>query len=201
MFPMQSKILEIVPIHLQQYMQEVFEKYQINTVFRAVHFLSQVMHESGDFKYKEENLNYSEHGLLSTFPKYFDADSARTYARKPERIANKVYANRYGNGNEQSGDGWKYRGRGFIQCTFKDNYQALSNATETDFVNNPDTLKEDKYAILSAGWFWNMREINCIADKGLIDEVIRQVRKSVNGGYNGIREVTDKLNWICNRIQ
>jgi putative chitinase len=195
---MQDKILTIVPTNLRSHAQETFEKYQINTVFRAVHFLSQVMHESGDFKFKEENLNYSENGLLLTFPRYFNAETARTYARKPEQIANKIYANRMGNGNEESGDGWKYRGFGFIQITGKETQEKVMKDLG---LTEPAQLKEDRNAMLSAGWYWDIRKINLVADRGLTDDVIKDVTRKVNGGLIGVTDRTEKLNMICNKLQ
>jgi len=198
---MQEKILYLVPEKLRPHAQETFEKYSINTVNRSLHFLSQVMHESGDFKRKEENLNYSANGLVLTFRKYFDADLAKQYQNKPEKIANRVYANRMGNGDEASGDGWKYRGRGFIQLTGKDNYEALSRDLMGDFVNNPHFVAEDKYAMLSAGWFWNSRNLNSLADLGLTIDVIERITKKVNGGLNGLSARIEKLNALSAKIK
>lgn len=195
---MQDRILIVVPERLREYAKETFEKYSINTVFRACHFLSQVMHESGDFKFKEENLNYSEHGLLTTFPKYFDVETARTYARHPEKIANKVYSNRMGNGDEASGDGWRHRGFGFIQITGKDNQ---TKAIKDLGLTKPEDLKEDRNAMLSAGWFWNSRALNAIADNGLTIDVVEAVTKKVNGGKIGLNDRLEKLNALCAKIK
>ncbi len=125
---------------------ELFEKYKtkfndfgVDTFLRKSHFMGQIEFES-DLKPISENLNYSETALLNFFGKYFTAETAKLYARQPEQIANIVYANRMGNGDTASGDGWKYRGRGFIQLTGKNNYQLLSDYTGTDYVNNPDLL-------------------------------------------------------------
>ncbi|KAF0146735.1 MAG: putative chitinase [Ignavibacteria bacterium] len=198
MFSLQYKFINLTPKHLQEHFKETIEKYSINTVFRCAHFLSQIMHESGDFKFKEENLNYSENGLLLTFSKYFNKDNVKDYARKPEKIANRVYANRMGNGNEESGDGYNYRGRGFIQITGRSNYL---KAMQSLGLSNPDQLKEDRYAMLSAGWFWDSNRINLIADKGLTDDVIKEVTKKINGGYIGLTDRTEKLNEICEKVQ
>lgn len=198
---MQEQFIQLVPKHLQDHFKETIEKYSINTVFRCGHFLSEVMHESDDFKHKEENLNYSENGLLLTFPKYFNAETARTYARKPEQIANRIYANRMGNGNEQSGDGWRYKGRGFIQLTGKANYESLYLESDINFIQHPEKLAEDRFAMLSAGWYWDMRKINLVADRGFTDDVIKDVTRKINGGLIGITDRTEKLNMICNKLQ
>ena len=161
----------------------LFEKYKVNTILRIVHFMAQIEHES-HLKPISENLNYSKEGLLKIFPKYFNNETSSIYSRKPEKIANKVYANRMGNGDEKSGDGWKYRGRGFIQLTGKDNYKNLSKDAEIDFIKNPDLLLEEANAIIAALWFWNKNNINRFADK----DDIEGVTKVINGGYNGLED-------------
>src|SRR5574344_1094965 len=134
----------------------------INTKERVCMFLAQCGHESGGFTIYNENLNYSANGLRSVFKKYFSTyDLANQYARKPEKIANKVYANRIGNGSESSGDGWKYRGRGMIMITVKSNYQEFSKYSGIDVVNNPDLLSNDLVvSIKSAIWFWTKNKLN-----------------------------------------
>ena len=198
MFSLQYKFINLVPKHLQEHFKETIEKYSINTVFRCAHFLSQIMHESGDFKFKEENLNYSENGLLLTFSKYFNKDNVKDYARNPQKIANRVYSNRMGNGNEESGDGYNYRGRGFIQITGRSNYLKTIHSLG---LSEPEQLKEDRYPMLSAGWFWDSNRINLLADKGLTDDVIKEVTKKINGGYIGLADRTEKLNEICEKVQ
>lgn len=160
--------------------------YSINSPLRISHFLAQSSHESNDFKTLSENLNYSEQGLLRTFPKYFTQDQAKHYARKPEKIANRVYANRLGNGSEQSGDGWKYRGRGAIQVTGKNNYKNCSEYLFNDdiLLTNPEMLQEPKYAILSACWYWDINNLNKIADGNNIELLTRRI----NGGTNGLED-------------
>jgi putative chitinase len=155
----------------------------VNTPLRLAHFFAQIDHESG-LKPISENLNYSSIGLQTTFKKYFpDKQSAESYQRKPINIANKVYANRMGNGSEQSGDGWRYRGRGFIQITGKENYIKLSKKTGIDFVSNPDLLLEESNAMISALWFWNNNYLlNTWADK---DDILT-ITKKINGGTNGL---------------
>lgn len=171
---------------------ETVKKFNLNTKLRQAHFFSQLEHESGGFKFLEENLNYSADGLTKTFKKYFpEKYLALTYERKPEAIANRVYANRMGNGDEATRDGWKYRGRGFIQLTGKENYQKASEFFNIDFVNNPDKAKEIPFQI--GGWFWQSKNLNAIADKGTTDEVIKEVTKIINGGYNGLEDRINKF--------
>ncbi len=162
----------------------VLPKYNINTPLRKAYFLSQVAHESGGFKFVTENLNYSAKALYGVFRKYFPTlEAANSYARQPEKIANKVYANRMGNGSESSGDGWKYKGRGLIQLTGKSNYQSLSDATGQDFISNPNTVSNPEWALTSACWYWQKRNINKYADA----DDIHMVTKLINGGYNGLQ--------------
>jgi len=145
-------------------------------------FLAQVGHESGQLYHTEENLNYSTNRLRSVFPKYFNIDQAEEYARQPQRIANRVYANRMGNGDEASGDGWRYRGKGLIQITGKENHRRCGNALDLDLIAEPDLLIEPLNAALSAGWFWYSRGLSGIADD------IRAVTRVVNGGSNGLED-------------
>jgi putative chitinase len=160
----------------------VVKKYSINTRLRMCHFLAQVLHESACFKFKEENLNYSEQGLLKVFSKYFTPLQAKSYARKPEKIANRVYANRMGNGDEASGDGWKYRGRGYIQLTGKWNYASATIAIGIDFLNSPETAKSG--GLIVAGWFWNSKNLNKLADS---DNLIG-ITRVINGGLKGLED-------------
>ena len=165
--------------------EAVLDKYEINTPLRKAHFLAQVSHESGSFKYVKENLNYSANALYAVFRKYFPTlAAAELYARQPEKIANKVYANRMGNGDEASGEGWKYRGRGLIQLTGKDNYTSFSADTGQDFVGNPDLVTQPEWALSSACWFWKKRNINRFAD----EDDIHMVTKRINGGFNGLED-------------
>jgi len=154
---------------------------------QAAHFFGQCAHESGNFKVFSENLNYSADGLTKTFKKYFPTvASTAGYARKPEKIANKVYANRMGNGPESSGDGWKFRGRGPIQLTGKDNYTAFAAAVgRPDILTNPDVVAGE-LAFESALWFFRKNGLLAIADKGVTDAVITQITKRVNGGTHGL---------------
>lgn len=161
------------------HINSVCDRYAINTKNRIAAFLSQVAHESSRFSVLEENLNYKAQGLLNTFPKYFTADGAKFYERNPQMIANKVYANRMGNGNEESGDGWKYRGRGLIQITGKNNYRACGNALGILLISSPEMLIQPEYAALSAGWYWDTCNANKYADQNDIDGVSDVINRGV----------------------
>ena len=164
----------------------VMEKFQINTPLRLAHFLAQCGHESGGFKAVNENLNYGAKGLMGIFKKYFPTEAkAKEYERKPEKIANLVYGGRMGNGPEASGDGFKYRGRGYIQLTGKDNYAAFDKVVAENIIETPD-LVATKYPLLSAAWFWNSRGLNALADKGATDAEVTAITKKVNGGTIGL---------------
>jgi putative chitinase len=165
----------------------VMEKFQINTSLRLAHFLSQCSHESGGFKATQENLNYSADGLKKIFPKYFPGNLAESYARNPEKIASKVYGGRMGNGGEETKEGYKFRGRGYIQLTGKENYTSFSKSIGEDTVTNPD-LVATKYALASAAWFFSKNGLNTIADKGADDATVTAVTKRVNGGTIGLSE-------------
>jgi putative chitinase len=170
-------------------LQETFEKYQINTPKRQACFLGQTMHESGGFKFLRENLNYSAKALMATWPSRFpDADTAEKYERQPEKIANKVYSGRMG--NTEDGDGAKYIGRGLIQLTGKDNYRAFGEAIGEDLIANPQLVEQPRYAALSAGWFFNKRNLNALAD--VMDITTMTVR--INGGKIGIDDRIAKIN-------
>ena len=174
------------PADLADCLTEQFEKYEINTVNRAAGFLAQCGHESGGFRLTKENLNYSAKGLQGIFKKYFPTEvKAKEYERKPEKIANLVYGNRMGNGAESTGDGAKYCGRGYIQLTGKDNYTAFGKAINEDIAANPQWVAE-KYALLSAAWFFNKNKLHIMADEGASDLVVTKVTKRVNGGTIGL---------------
>jgi putative chitinase len=167
---------------------EVASKFEINTPLRLAHFLAQCGHESGGFKLTKENLNYSAKGLNGIFKKYFPTlESAVPYERKPEKIANKVYGGRMGNGAEASGEGWKFHGRGFIQLTGKDNYTAFTKSIGEDCIANPD-LVASKYALASAAWFFNKNGLHKMADGGATDSVVTSITKRVNGGTIGLAD-------------
>ena len=160
---------------------------------RAVHFFAQCAHESGSFTVFNENLNYSTRGLQSTFKKYFpDAATAKKYERKPEMIANRVYASRMGNGDEKSGDGWKFRGRGAIQLTGKSNYLAFSkHIGDPEVMANPDIVAT-KYSFESAMFFFETNGLWAICDKGVGDATILALTKRINGGTHGFDDRKDK---------
>ena len=163
-------------------------KFQINTPLRLAHFLAQCGHESGGFRLTQENLNYSAKGLNGIFRKYFPTEAAAAaYARQPQKIANKVYANRMDNGSEASGDGYKFRGRGYIQLTGRANYTLFGKAIGEDIANNPDSVS-GKYALLSAAWFWSKNGLNKLADGGASDSVVTSITKRVNGGTIGLAD-------------
>ena len=179
-------------------LNKILPQYGINTKLRICHFLAQILHESGHLKYKSENLNYSAKALRSVFGKYFKTDEiANQYARKPEKIANRVYANRMGNGDEASGDGWKFRGRGLIQLTGCNNYKACGQDLDLDLVNNPDLITSDaEVCVKTACWFWQKNKLNELADK----DDINTITKRINGGLNGIDDRCKILNLAKNTI-
>jgi putative chitinase len=158
-----------------------------DNVKRIASFLAQTAHESGGFNFIRENLNYSADGLQKVFPKYFpNADTANAYARQPEKIANKVYANRMGNGDEASGDGYRYCGRGLIQVTGKNNYTKYAAAVQKELVDAVTYLETTAGAVSSAGWFWGANNLNDYADK---DDIIGMTKR-INGGTNGLDDRT-----------
>ena len=164
----------------------VAQKFQIDSALRLAHFLAQCGHESGGFRLTKENLNYSAKGLNGIFKKYFPTlESALPYERKPEKIANKVYGGRMGNGPEASGDGAKFCGRGYIQLTGKDNYTAFGKSIGEDVCANPQVVAE-KYALLSAAWFFSKNGLHKMADGGATDSVVTSITKRVNGGTIGL---------------
>jgi putative chitinase len=159
---------------------------------RAAHFFAQTAHESGNFKAFSENLNYSADGLTKIFGKYFDAAAAAKAARNPEKIANRVYANRMGNGNEASGDGWKYRGRGALQLTGKDNYKAFADyLKKPEIMDNPD-LVATEYSFESAIFFFEKNKLWAICDQGVGDAAITALTKRINGGTHGLDDRKEK---------
>ena len=168
---------------------------------RAAHFFAQLSHETAEFKLFSENLNYSADGLKKIFPKYFPTSIlANAYARKPEKIANRAYANRMGNGDEASGDGYKFRGRGAIQLTGKANYQNFANHIKNqEIMTNPDLVASD-YAFESAMFFFDRNKLWDICDKGVTDATILSLTKRINGGTTGLShrsELTKKYyGWL-----
>ena len=162
------------------------------TPVRAAHFFAQTAHETGGFKAFSENLNYSATGLQGIFGKYFPGTLEESYARNPEKIANRVYADRMGNGNEASGDGWKYRGRGALQLTGKANYEAFAKYLgKPEIVTNPD-LVATTYAFESAMFFFDKNKLWDICDKGVSKETILALTKRINGGTHGLADREEK---------
>jgi putative chitinase len=160
-------------------------KFNITNPLRLAHFLAQCGHESGGFKAVNENLNYSADGLKKIFPKYFPGNLNESYARNPEKIASRVYASRMGNGDETSKEGFKFRGRGYIQLTGKSNYTNFAKFIGEDTVANPD-LVATKYPLASAAFFFDSNKLWAICDKGATDAVVTEVTKRVNGGTIGL---------------
>lgn len=181
------KLKGVVPNHVIQNINSLLKTVDsnLNSELRLAHFLSQCAHESSMFTRIVENLNYSESGLLKVFPKYFTAEEAKTFAMNPEAIANRVYARRMGNGNEASGDGWKYRGRGYIQLTGKSVYKSFANFVNEDVVEQPE-LVSSHYALESALYYFDVNNIWKVCDKGSDEKTVIRVSKTVNGGTIGI---------------
>jgi putative chitinase len=181
-----AQALKITPIKAEEWIDainETFERFDISTPERQACFLGQCAHESGGFATLKENLNYSAEGLTKVWPKRFPSlEAAQPYHRNPEKIANKVYADRMGNGDEASGEGFKYRGRGLIQLTGKDNYKACGDALGVDLVDDPDLVATPQYAALSAGWFWDKNHLNKFADAN----DMTGLTKRINGGTHGL---------------
>ena len=181
-----NKLKGHVPDAVIAQIPSVMSTFKIDTALRLSHFLAQCGHESAGFKAIQENLNYGAKGLLGIFKKYFPTEAkALQYERKPEKIANLVYGSRVGNGDEASGDGYKFRGRGYIQLTGKNNYVAFGKAINEDIAANPD-LVATKYPLLSAAWFWSSNSLNALADKGADDASVTAITKRVNGGTIGL---------------
>ena len=174
-----------IPDSVVSQIPDTAAKFNITTPLRLSHFLAQCGHESGGFKALVENLNYGSKGLLGTFPKYFNATTAAQYERKPEMIASKVYGGRMGNGPESTKDGYKFRGRGYIQLTGKDNYTAFDKFVTENIIESPD-LVATKYPLMSAAWFFDKNKLWAVCDKGATTEVVTAVTKRVNGGVIGL---------------
>jgi len=174
--------------HIDQWyaaLEQLLDDYEINTPQRVAAFVAQCAHESGNFVFIKENLNYKAASLMKTFGKYFPtADIAAQYANKPERIANRVYANRMGNGDEASGDGWRYCGRGLIQLTGKDNYTFFAGSMDIPVEEAAEYLATFEGAAQSACWFWETNNLNRYADAG----DIKGLTRAINGGYIGLED-------------
>ena len=180
-----EKLKGHIPDKVLSQIPDTAAKFNITTPLRLAHFLAQCSHESGEWKAVSENLNYSATGLKRVFPKYFPGTLAESYAGKPEAIASRVYGARMGNGAESTKEGYKFRGRGYIQLTGKDNYSAFDKFVDDDILANPD-LVATKYPLMSAAWFFNKNGLWAICDKGSTDEIVTAVTKRVNGGTLGL---------------
>ena len=179
-----EKLKGHIPDSVISQIPDTASKFGIDTPLKLAHFLAQCGHESGGFKVTQENLNYSAKGLMGIFKKYFPTQAlAEQYQRKPEAIASKVYASRMGNGSEATKEGFKFRGRGFIQLTGKDNYTAFGKSINEDIANNPD-LVASKYPLLSAAWFFSKNCLRKCVDAS--DATVTNVTKCVNGGTIGL---------------
>lgn len=182
-----EKLIHRLPPKIYDQLYSCFSKHGIDDINYICHFMSQVSHESGDFKKVFENLNYSASGLMSVFPKYFkDIKIANQYARNPKKIANRVYANRMGNGEEASNDGYMFRGRGYIMLTGKYNYRSFSTYVNEDCVVSPD-LVATKYPMESAMWFFESNNLWPLCNKDDYASVVALTKK-INGGTNGLSD-------------
>ena len=182
-----EKLKGHVPDAVYNQIADTASKFNITNNLRLAHFLAQCAHESGNFKAVSENLNYSKDGLMKIFPKYFPGTLAESYARNPEKIASRVYGGRMGNGDETSKEGFKFRGRGYIQLTGKNNYSTFTKFIGEDCVTNPD-LVATKYPLASAAFFFNNNKLWEICDKGADDATVTSVTKRVNGGTIGLAD-------------
>ena len=196
-----NKLKGHIPDSVIAQLPDTIAKFELNTPLRLAHFLAQAGHESGGFKAVTENLNYGAKGLRSIFGKYFPTDAkALEYERKPEKIANLVYGNRMGNGAEPTGEGFKFRGRGYIQLTGKDNYVAFDKVVTEDLITNPD-LVSTKYPLLSVAWFFHKNGLHKIADEGATEAVVTKVTKRVNGGTIGLADRLKHFNEYYNLLK
>jgi putative chitinase len=196
-----NKLKGHIPDSVIAQLPDTIAKFELNTPLRLAHFLAQAGHESGGFKAVNENLNYGAKGLLGIFKKYFPTpEKAALYERKPEKIANLVYGGRMGNGPEASGEGYKFRGRGYIQLTGKDNYKAFDAVVAESIVDNPD-LVATKYPLLSAAWFFHKNGLHKLADGGATEAVVTSVTKRVNGGTIGLADRIKHFNEYYNLLK
>jgi putative chitinase len=196
---MLNKLHNKIPLEVINELGGVIKQFNITNSFRLTHFLAQVAHESGNFKHLRENLNYSAEGLIKVFPKYFSKETALWYARKPEAIANLVYGNRMGNGDKNSGDGWRFRGRGYIMITGKNNYKEFGDFIKVDLLKDPDLIAT-KYPLTSAAWFFQKRKLWDICDRGGDLATIKRISVLINGGVNGMSDRVSKTNVFMNLL-
>ena len=195
-----EKLKGVVPDSVLSQIHEVILRFNCNSELRLAHFLSQCAHESGSFRAVEENLNYSSDGLKKVFGKYFPGNLSESYAKKPEKIASRVYGDRMGNGPELTKDGFNFRGRGYIQLTGKSNYVNFTKFIGEDCVGNPD-LVSTKYPLASAAYFFNSNGLWSICDKGTTDEVVKKLTKRINGGTNGLDDRLKKFKEYYNLLK
>lgn len=189
-----EKLKKQIPQQVIDELPYIVEKYKINNVLRLSHFLAQCAHESGNFTRRTENLNYSAKRLTEVFPKYFKTiEKATEFQRKPEKIANHVYANRMGNGPESSGMGWRFIGRGYLQLTGFENYSAFGKSIGVDVTKNPE-LVATKYPLTSAAWFFASKGVNKLCDSGASVAAVTAVSIRVNGGKTNLDDRIAKFN-------
>ncbi len=188
-----DKLRGHIPETIIAQIPDTADKFNITTPLRLAHFLSQCSHESGGFKVFQENLNYSADGLKKIFPKYFPGNLAESYARNPEKIASKVYGGRMGNGVESTKEGYKFRGRGALQTTGKDNYKRLGDFLGVDLISNPD-LVATKYPLASAAFFFQSNKLWSICDEGADNKTITKLTKRINGGVIGLEHRIKEFN-------
>jgi putative chitinase len=182
-----DKLKGHIPDSVISQIPETAAKFNITNNLRLAHFLAQCGHESGGFKAVSENLNYSASGLKNIFAKYFPGNLSESYARQPQKIASRVYGGRMGNGSEETGDGFKFRGRGYIQLTGKNNYINFAKFIGEDTMNNPD-LVATKYPLASAAFFFDSNKLWSICDRGADTATVTAVTKRVNGGTIGLAD-------------
>jgi putative chitinase len=195
-----DKLKGHIPDSVLAQIPDTAAKFNITNPLRLAHFLAQCGHESGGWKATSENLNYSSKGLMGIFPRYFTPALAEQYARKPEAIASRVYGGRMGNGPEATKEGFKFRGRGYIQLTGKDNYKAFDGFVPEDILANPD-LVATKYPLMSAAWFFNKNGLWAICDRGADQVTVTAVTKRVNGGTIGLPDRIKHFNEYYNLIK
>ena len=191
----QQQLAQILPgnpyvEHWCDALNKILPDYDITTSQRTAAFLAQCAHESGGFTALHENLNYKAESLCKVWPRYFNTSNANDYAHQPEKIACRAYAGRMGNGDEASGDGWSYCGRGLIQLTGKNNYQAFADSIQTDISQIPAYLQTFEGAVQSACWFWENNNLNACADAG---DIVKMT-KIINGGELGLDDRTARYN-------
>lgn len=191
-----AKLEHIIPVGV---IKELSLIAQADSVLKVSHFVSQCSHESVGFKKTAENLNYGSDALVRLFPRHFTAEQALKYHRNPVMIANRLYANRMGNGDEASGDGNKYKGHGYIQLTGKDNHTLFSKSVGVDCVANPELISK-RYPLTSAAWFFDVNGIWKLCEKGSSDQCIEKVTRVINGGTIGIDDRIKQFHSIFNAL-